>query len=139
MKRCGRCGCFKPLGEFHRAGNARQAWCKECRRQYDAEYWSRTRTKRLRQRKELRAELLEWSRRLKEGKPCADCGGVFHHSAMHWDHLPGVPKRREVSNLVRRGFTKSTILGEIAKCELVCANCHAVRTFDRATGRSSAW
>ncbi len=50
---------------------------------------------------------------------------------MQWDHLPGMTKRREVSNMVLTGFRRETILDEIAKCELVCANCHAVRTFDR--------
>ncbi len=40
-------------------------------------------------------------------------------------------KKHEVSNMVRRGFRRATILEEIAKCELVCANCHAVRTFNR--------
>jgi hypothetical protein len=50
---------------------------------------------------------------------------------MQWDHLPGAPKVDEVSNLVRRGFRRQSILDEIAKCELVCANCHAVRTHDR--------
>jgi len=50
---------------------------------------------------------------------------------MQWDHLPGTAKKREVSNMVLRGFRRRTILEEIAKCELVCANCHAVRTFNR--------
>jgi hypothetical protein len=59
---------------------------------------------------------------------------VFHHSAMHWDHLPGSFKRREVSMRVLCGFRRETILDEIAKCELVCANCHAVRTFERGIG-----
>lgn len=36
--------------------------------------------------------------------------------------------------LVLRGFRRETILDEIGKCELVCANCHAVRTFERALG-----
>jgi hypothetical protein len=58
---------------------------------------------------------------------------------MQWDHLPGAKKDYELSNMVLRGFRRTTILEEIAKCELVCANCHAVRTFNRASGRSSAW
>jgi hypothetical protein len=58
---------------------------------------------------------------------------------MHWDHLPGSTKRREVSMMALGGFRRETILDEISKCELVCANCHAVRTFERASGCSSAW
>jgi hypothetical protein len=82
-------------------------------------------------RKQHRRALVAWYRALKDGRVCADCGGTFHHAAMQWDHLPGRPKRRDVSNLVLRGFRRETILDEISKCELVCANCHAVRTFSR--------
>jgi hypothetical protein len=75
----------------------------------------------------------DWYRSLKAGKPCADCGGVFHHSAMTWDHLPGTEKRSEVSTLLRR-HSRRQIIAEIAKCDLVCANCHAVRTYNRRVG-----
>lgn len=64
-------------------------------------------------------------------KPCADCGKVFPPAAMAWDHMPGTAKVSEVSLLVRRRFGKRAILAEIAKCELVCANCHAVRSQQR--------
>lgn len=49
---------------------------------------------------------------------------------MQWDHRPGTAKRGDVSSL--RGRSKDEILDEIAKCELVCANCHVLRTFKRA-------
>jgi hypothetical protein len=49
---------------------------------------------------------------------------------MHWDHLPGFEKIGEISGTLRnRGAAK--ILAEISKCELVCANCHAIRTYRR--------
>jgi hypothetical protein len=63
--------------------------------------------------------------------PCADCGGQFHYTAMEFDHLPGFKKRAAVSALVSKGKPASVILDEIAKCELVCSNCHRVRTFTR--------
>jgi hypothetical protein len=138
MKRCGRCGTNKPLAEFHRRHDNLQSWCKTCRREYDADYWRRTRVDRIQMRKVYRRELVAWYRGLKDA-PCVDCGCSFHHAAMHWDHLPGAPKTREVSYMVLRGFRRRTILAEISKCELVCANCHAVRTFRRASGCSSAW
>ena len=133
MKRCGRCGSNRPAEKFHRRHRGLQTWCKTCRRQYDADYWRRTRSDRIQMRKVHRRELLAWYRELKSA-PCVDCGNSFHHAAMHWDHLPGRSKRLEVSNMVARGFRRRTILEEIAKCELVCANCHAVRTFDRSIG-----
>jgi hypothetical protein len=91
------------------------------------------------QKRRYKAEIRDWYRDLKSGKPCADCGGVFHYSAMEWDHRPGTAKVALVSTLVVKTNSKRRVLEEIVKCDLVCANCHAVRTFDRLTGRSSAW
>ncbi len=67
---------------------------------------------------------------LKDGIPCTDCGQSFHHSAMHWDHLPGTNKINSIQRLVL-SLNRKIILDEIAKCELVCANCHSVRTYSR--------
>lgn len=68
---------------------------------------------------------------LKRDKPCTDCGDHFPPYVMQWDHLPGHAKVDEVGSMVgsRR---REVILAEIAKCELVCANCHVVRTVTRA-------
>lgn len=82
------------------------------------------------QKRERVQALVAWMRELKVGRPCADCGGIFHPAAMAFDHLPGSMKRSEVSNLVYSG-SRQLLLEEIAKCELVCANCHAIRTFER--------
>ena len=76
---------------------------------------------------------MSWLRSLKVGQPCRDCGKVFPPEVMQWDHLPGLPKRGDITML--RGLSKHEILDEIAKCELVCANCHTIRTFVRAGWR----
>lgn len=86
-------------------------------------------TRRLKQ-KERRADMRIWVRSLKEGKPCVDCGGCFHFAAMDWDHLPGFEKREAVSRLLLT-FDKVKVLEEIAKCELVCSNCHRIRSYNR--------
>lgn len=67
-----------------------------------------------------------WVRDQFEGRPCHDCGGVFHWFAMQFDHRPGVRKLFEISKAGNR--KRESILLEIEKCDVVCANCHAVRT-----------
>jgi len=119
----------KSADEFHRRGRGLQAWCKPCRRAYDAAYHRRTRTRRIEQKKRHHALLTEWMREMKAGRPCAECGGLFPVVAMQWDHRPGEEKVGDVSDLIRKTHSKKRILVEIAKCDLVCANCHAVRTF----------
>ncbi len=67
---------------------------------------------------------------IKASSPCADCGGRFPPEAMQRDHPPGVTKVANISSLQNRRST-TLLKAEVAKCELVCANCHAVRTYHR--------
>lgn len=57
--------------------------------------------------------------------PCLDCGGRFPPEAMDFDHI-GVDKIRSISNM--GSYSMARVEQEIAKCELICANCHRVRT-----------
>jgi hypothetical protein len=133
MKTCSRCGEAKPLEEFHLSTQrGTQAWCKPCRKAYDHDYFAARRDIRREQKRKLRAELVAWVRGLK-GEPCADCGRRFHPAAMHFDHRPGEDKKFEIGFGVRR-YSRKRLLTEIAKCDLVCANCHAVRTYRRIVG-----
>jgi len=56
---------------------------------------------------------------------------------MHWDHLPEYQKLGSISEMVGNR-PRTLVLEELKKCELVCANCHVLRTISRA-GRSAAW
>ena len=68
---------------------------------------------------------------LKRMTPCADCGLQLEPWQMDFDHLGEVYKRRDVATLVNQGRTLGVIKAEIAKCELVCVNCHRQRTYER--------
>jgi hypothetical protein len=65
-----------------------------------------------------------------KSKPCVDCRRVYHYSQMDFDHLPGFEKKFDLwSFSVRK---PETIRAEIAKCDVVCSNCHRLRTWNRA-------
>ncbi len=70
----------------------------------------------------------EYVRALKEASPCVDCGQSYRYWVMHFDHI-GTDKVFGISN--GRSFSRERVQSEIAKCELVCSNCHATRTFKR--------
>jgi len=77
----------------------------------------------------------EWLRaKLQELKaiPCADCGIQYPTWVMQFDHVRGV-KSFEVANA--RNMNLDLLLAEVAKCEIVCANCHAQRTYQRSSVR----
>lgn len=130
MKICGKCHVNKPVAEFHRLGDGHQRHCKSCKRGTDARRYKQKGHVRRKQAKAQRSRRAADARALKEGKPCTDCGGVFHFAAMQWDHRPGTKKLANPSELGGNGMWRR-FLAEIKKCDLVCANCHAVRTFNR--------
>lgn len=66
---------------------------------------------------------------------CLDCNTKFHPVAMDFDHVKG-EKLMNVAEMVVHGFSLESIMAEIAKCELVCSNCHRVRTFLRGQNSS---
>lgn len=63
-----------------------------------------------------------------KARPCMDCGGEFPDYVMQFDHVRG-QKHRIVSGM--KQYSKERIDAEIAKCDIVCANCHAIRTEKR--------
>ena len=71
-------------------------------------------------------------RQAKQGRPCLDCGGVFPPEAMDYDHRDHTTKKGDVSKMTRGG--PGYVAAEIAKCDLVCSNCHRVRTARRRAG-----
>lgn len=74
----------------------------------------------------------EFINSLKDNKPCADCGVAYPYYIMQFDHV-GTDKSANISKIKSRRMTY--IMAEIAKCELVCANCHAERSQKRILGR----
>lgn len=132
FRSCVRCGRSKPAGEFHRSRTGQFSYCRDCQRAYDRRYYAeRGKEARLARMRVWRGEARAWMDAVKAGRPCADCGEIFPPCVMHWDHLPGHRKVAEISRMVgnRR---RDVVIDELAKCELVCANCHVMRTVRRA-------
>jgi hypothetical protein len=73
-----------------------------------------------------RKVIARWKRR----KGCMDCGYRVNAEALELDHRPGEKKIGTVSQLLFHAWPK--VKTEIAKCDVVCANCHRIRTFQRA-------
>jgi hypothetical protein len=76
-----------------------------------------------------RAEVRDRVAAIKVAAGCVECGYSNHDAALDFDHLPGTVKLFTISAAWGRPW--SSILAEIAKCEVVCANCHRIRTVTR--------
>lgn len=80
------------------------------------------------QRRELRHERRNWIDSQKD-KPYADCGSSFPACCMDFDHRPGEIKKFDIGSGGNRNLT--LVKAEMKKCDLVCANCHRIRTKNR--------
>lgn len=79
------------------------------------------------QKKHYRRQLAD----IKESAGCFDCG-IKDPIVLDFDHIRD--KKYNVSQMIRDGFSWKAILKEIEKCEVVCANCHRIRTHKRRIG-----
>lgn len=132
MKRCPRCEQYLPRSEFWKSSKQHdglQSYCKACSKARRSHYYRENRETEEQLRDEWNRAYREWYISLKEGTPCGQCGGQFHHAALHWHHRDPSSKTASVSTLASNRAAKETVLAEIAKCDLVCANCHAVLTW----------
>jgi hypothetical protein len=125
---CSKCKKYLPE-DFFPAGNragGRAYRCKPCNNAKSASWRKRYPE---RAEKALRG-FFDFISSFKQG-PCADRGRRFPDCAMDFDHRNPDEKRYTVSEM--RHESKELIAAEIAKCDLVCSNCHRVRTRFRAT------
>jgi hypothetical protein len=129
LKKCKKCGEEKSVEQFsknRRRKDNLQDNCKACIRIRDAESYAKDSSKfaawskgrRLRVRKAVFEYLLS--------HPCIECG-ERDIIVLEFDHRAQYTKRFDVMSATH-GHSWKTILAEIKKCDVVCANCHKRRT-----------
>lgn len=60
-------------------------------------------------------------------RPCMDCGESYPYYVMDFDHRDPSTKEYTIANMVNCGNIEK-VKAEIAKCDVVCSNCHRIRT-----------
>lgn len=75
-------------------------------------------------RSHLKAEIVA----LKESEPCEDCHRYFPAYVMDYDHRDPTTKIATISKITKEAKTVAEVWDELDKCDLVCANCHRIRT-----------
>ena len=79
--------------------------------------------------KKQKEALARYLKEVKEKNPCMDCKISYPYYMMDFDHVRG-KKQANVAELINT-LSKKRIDTEIAKCEVVCSNCHRARTYMR--------
>ena len=127
-RRCKRCERTLPLEAFNRYKDGHQWWCRECFKQYFRDR-GKVHIDQVNKSREARRERAhEHVLRALVECACADCGETDPR-VLEFDHIGA--KTAEVSVLVARCLSPDVISAEIAKCEVVCCNCHRARTYLR--------
>lgn len=139
VKRCPKCMEFIPADDYKMSGR-----CPDCNKKYMKEYYAKNKEamsvkrrayqkknrKKLNEKQELvRKSNVAWMNDIKSKRPCSDCGNFYPPICMDWDHVG--EKNFDISRKVNTASSRDRILKEISLCELVCANCHRIRTQDR--------
>jgi hypothetical protein len=130
------CGFTGPREEFPLCGSNKQRSrrCRPCKQAYDRlQYHTR------RDKLGLRAASKERKKRTKQfvgeyliGKGCLDCSND-NPIVLEFDHRVDEIKRGNIGDLANK-LSIESLMEEIAKCDIVCANCHRIRTWKRAGG-----
>lgn len=100
------------------------------RRHYErnkAEYVKRAMKRNKEERRRGFARLAE----IKESNPCTDCGRYLASYLMEYDHLDPTTKVAGITAMVTRNRPWTSVEAEMAKCELVCGECHRIREASR--------
>ena len=108
QKECSKCKNIKNINEFHfkKSEGRYQSWCKCCIYEKQKLRW-----------KDLKRRSVELM-----GGCCSICGYKKNLASLHFHHID--PLKKDVSWNKLRLRKWSSIVKELKKCMLICANCH---------------
>lgn len=127
-------GCHRKLPEHdfsfkNKSTGYRQSKCKKCYSNILKVHYMLNKEGYIHKYKYRAKQIKSNIASIKSSKPCLDCGVAYPYYVMDFDHRPGELKTADISVMIRAKMAYNSILTEISKCDLVCANCHRVRTF----------
>lgn len=134
MKQCTKCKEEKDESNFFKKRNGLQSHCKKCQNEYTKNHYLNNKQYYKDKARNYCEPILKDLREFvikEKSKPCVDCKKSFHPFCMDFDHRENEDKISEIATLVRQCVAIEMLKNEIAKCDLVCANCHRLRTFKR--------
>lgn len=130
MKQCTKCKEFKSGADFQKRAASKDglhSWCKSCKRNHEREHYAQNSYRKQYlsdKRKELAEKTKAYIFEYLLKHPCVDCGEL-DPVVLEFDHVNG-DKRGNIAEL--KWCSMETVIEEISKCEVRCANCHRRKT-----------
>lgn len=134
MKICIKCKSSKQLSLFHKLKRNSDGYdntCKQCKSEYDKKYYAKrySDSEKVKKRRSLKHAVRIRNRKFIYeyllSHSCVICG-ESDPVVLEFDHLDGVDKKFNIGEA--RECSIDSIKNEIAKCRVLCANCHRRRT-----------
>lgn len=110
MKVCSKCKFEKEESEFYSKGkeNRLYSYCKDCQNRYSQDRWIKR-----------KLEAIEY-----KGNKCFKCLQIFPYPVYEFHHRDPTTKDVEWVKLRLRSWV--SVLKELDKCDMLCANCHRI-------------
>ena len=140
MKLCSNCKEWKTANDFHKNKCARDGLnghCKQChndkariRWKENPKYRDSVRAAKQRMKDRLRDIVAKYLK----SHPCLCCGEE-NWLVLEFDHKDPEDKAREIARFINDGCRVDRLSLEISKCDVLCANCHRLKTLKQ----SNSW
>lgn len=134
---CSRCNQWKPREEFNwrdKKNQKLQYVCRSCQTEQGRNRYinHKDRVKQVNKTARIIGQQRNrsYAYNLLQNARCADCG-IDDPRVLTFDHVRG-KKKTNISDMIGKAVSIETLDAEIAKCEIVCHNCHAIRTQKRS-------
>ena len=131
MKICSKCNIEQPVENFsikNKQRDTRNAWCKECNKQYNRQHYINNNSVYKKKAKEYERKNRQYIFDYLRQHPCEQCGEA-RVAALQFDHINRLEKSFNIAEGKKTGINKLKL--EISKCRVLCANCHAVYTAEQ--------
>ncbi len=130
---CNTCNGDKDEKEFHwrfKEKGIRLGKCKQCANSYNQKYYQKNRQYLIQKNKEYYKKVSKnnsvFIYEIKLSNPCELCG-ESDPRVLQFDHQDPKKKKRNISEMKNR-YGHRSILREMCKCMVLCANCHQKKT-----------
>lgn len=129
MRICTKCKINEPR-------NKTSSYCNDCFNLYQNDYYKKN-FNRIKETSSKRREKIRNFIINAKDIPCVDCGIKYPYYVMDFDHVRGEKKfNLSIAGNLIPNIKK--VIEEIEKCDVVCSNCHRIRTFKRLAYSSTS-
>ena len=129
-KTCNTCNNEKSIEEFSKKRGSYTGRCLECQAEYNRRYYKKNAENVCDRVRRNRQRIREWYRDLKATLSCEKCG-EDHPACIQFHHADD-NKEACISEMVCNSVSIETIMKEIEKCKVLCANCHFKLHYEQA-------